>query len=147
MVRSSKPPQLVMPPLLCYKVLSAICPIRIFQQISRLSSLKRLSLACEASVLLRDWDLVTRSVCRAYDLLLPLLGVAAMGRFLFQVTLTKRRHQLLDCYMSSFKNIPTKKYDQRECFGFKVVENTSRSHDFWYRRRTRPVLSLEDETF
>lgn len=47
-------------------------------------SLKRILLASEASVLLREWDLVKRCVWRAYHLLLPLLGVAAMGRLLFQ---------------------------------------------------------------
>lgn len=41
-------------------------------------------LACEAAVLLQDWDLVTRCVWRAYHLLLPLLGIAAMGRLLLQ---------------------------------------------------------------
>lgn len=61
--------------LLCYPL----------QQISRLESLKRMSLACETSVFLKDWDLVARGVWRAYHILLPLLGIAMMGRLLFQV--------------------------------------------------------------
>lgn len=53
-------------------------------QVCRLIGLKRLSLACEAAVLLQDWDLVARGVWRAYHLLLPLLRVSAMGHLLFQ---------------------------------------------------------------
>lgn len=53
-------------------------------QVARLVALKRLSLACEVAVLLKDWDLVARGVWKAYHLLLPLLRVAAMGRLLFQ---------------------------------------------------------------
>lgn len=54
-------------------------------KVCRLIGLKRLSLACEAAVLLRDWDLVARGVWKAYHLLLPLLRVSVMGRLLFQV--------------------------------------------------------------
>ncbi|CAN0183838.1 unnamed protein product, partial [Pylaiella littoralis] len=54
------------------------------EQVGCLVGLKRLSLACEAAVLLQDWDLVARGVWRAYHLLLPLLRVSAMGRLLFQ---------------------------------------------------------------
>ncbi|CAM9135050.1 unnamed protein product [Scytosiphon promiscuus] len=55
------------------------------RQVCCLVALKRLSLACEVAVLLRDWDLVARGVWRAYHLLLPLLRVSAMGRLLFQI--------------------------------------------------------------
>lgn len=56
-----------------------------YVKVLRMRSLKRLLLACEASIILRDWDLVFRVVWRAYNLVLPLLEVRAMGRLIFQV--------------------------------------------------------------
>lgn len=54
------------------------------KQVCSLVSLKRLLLACELAVLLKDWDLVARGVWRSYHLLLPLLRIPAMGHLLFQ---------------------------------------------------------------
>lgn len=71
------------------------------QQVSRLTSLKRLSLACEVAVLLQDWDLVLRGVWRAYHLLLPLLEIPAVGRILFQarLVLTKRSLPMMTLFV------------------------------------------------